>query len=196
MARMLSFSFLTILLASALSAQTGDKPQLSSSEDASAEPVVVEMKIERSLAPEYNGLADVLAEVKADKLVLHYTLTNPAEYDVELTAATISDELNGRVVIVRQPDARVAAYGSTTMTIEVTPLASGPFSFAVGMRVGDRDYSYPVQSTMTSVLHVTFSAHHHHDDDHHCSTGAGGNWTLFGAVAAVLAGLAFRRRSR
>jgi MYXO-CTERM domain-containing protein len=186
MARTLFFSVLTILFSSAVLAQD----ESSSTEFVASEPVVVEMKIQRSLSAEFNGIADTLASVQADKLVLHYELQNTGERDIELAPVTISEEINGTAVVVRQPELRVVAQGSAIMVVEVRPpQEAGPFSFVVSTAVDGEAYTFEVQATVTAVLD-----HEHDDHHHHCSTGESGSGLLLGAVAAVLAGLMVRRR--
>jgi hypothetical protein len=195
MARFLSASFLAVLVSSVLSAQA-DAP-------ADREPVVVEMKIERSLSPDSNGAGDLLGEVQADKLILHYTLQNPTGEDMQVSPeAGIADAVNCAAVVTQRPEERVASGGSTSMTIEVSLNEPGPFSFVVNMVVDDRDYTFPVQSTVTVVLHDDEYYHchdgdcHYHEEEHdHCSTGEGRSWLVLGGVAAVLAAVMIRRRA-
>jgi hypothetical protein len=189
MARLL-FLALFPLLASSLSAQN-----LGSTAPPPDESHVLEMKILRSLSPDSNGVADLLPGVSADKLILHYTLQNAGAKDLELTGMAISQQVNCQVVIAGRPDSKVAANGVTTMNLEVTPEDQGPFSFTVSMTVDGREYSFPVQATVTAVLHWSVSAHGHDHDDDHCSTGEGGSWLLMGGVAALLGTLMLRRRA-
>jgi hypothetical protein len=193
MARLLSVALLALLASSALSAQNLGS---AASPSGDSSPDVVEMKIQRALSPDSNGVADLLPGVDADKLILHYTLLNTGARDLELTGIAISEQVNCRVVVTGRPDSTVAADGATTMNLEVTLQEQGPFSFTVSMAVDGREYSFPVQATVEAVLHWSISAHSHdHDDDHHCSTGAGGSWLLMGGVAAILGTLIFRRRA-
>jgi hypothetical protein len=196
MARILSLSILAVLFSTVLRAQ--DDPSSTPAPD--AEPVVVEMKIQRSLAADSSGVADTLDGVAADKLVLHYELQNLSDRDVRIAGeARLSDQANCAVAIVRQPESTVAAQGSTSMVIEVRPGKSGPLSFTVNMDVDEQAYTFAVQSTVTAVLDHEYHCHwwgcHEHDDHHHhCSTGESGSGLLLGAVATVLAGLLIRRR--
>jgi hypothetical protein len=195
MARFLSLSFLAVLVSSVLSAQA----------DASAdrEPIVVEMKIERSLSPDSNGAGDLLGDVQANKLILHYNLQNPTRQDMRVSPeVATADEVNCATAVARQPETLVAAGGSTPMTIEVSLNEPGPFSFVVNMVVDGRDYTFPVQSTVTVVLHDDEyyhchdgDCHYHEEEHHHCSTGEGRSWLMLGGMAAVLAALMFRRRA-
>jgi hypothetical protein len=190
MARLLSVA---LLASSALSAQN---PGSAASPPDDSRPGVVEMKIQRALSPDSNGVPDLLPGVNADKLILHYTLLNTGARDLELASIAISEQVNCQVAITGRPDSTVAANGATTMNLEVTPQEQGPFSFTVNAAVNGREYSFPVQATVEAVLHWAISAHSHdHDDDHHCSTGVGGSWLLMGGVAAMLGTLMFRRRA-
>jgi MYXO-CTERM domain-containing protein len=198
MNRTLFLSILAILFSSVMLAQDDLSP---SGEPVASEPVVVEMKIQRSLSAEFNGIADTLASVQADKLVLYYELQNTGERDIELAPVTISGEINGAAVVVRQPESRVAAQASTTMVIEVTPRETGPVSFVITTAVDGEAYTFPVQAAMTVLLHSGDHHHHwwgshshHHGEGHHCSTRENSNGLLLAAVGAVLAGLLIRRR--
>jgi hypothetical protein len=193
MIRFLSFAMLALLAPSVLSAQgIGTTPSLSGDSG----PVVIEMKIQRSLSPDSSGVADMLPGMNADALILHYTLQNTGARDVELARVMTSGQVNCKAVIAGRPDTAVASDSATIMILEVTPQDQGPFSFTVSMAVNGREYSFPVQATVTAVLHTTVSAHSHDkDDDHHCSTGVGGSWLLFGGVAALLGTLMLRRRA-
>jgi hypothetical protein len=196
MARVLSLSILAVLFSAMLRAQ--DDPSSTPAPD--VEPVIVEMKIQRSLAADSSGVADTLDSVAADKLILHYELQNLSDRDVRITGeARVSDQVNCAVAIVRQPESTVAAQGSAGMVIEIRPGKSGPLSFTVNMGVDEQAYTFAVQSKVTAVLDHEYHCHwwgcHEHDDHHHhCSTGEGGSGLLLGAVATVLAGLLIRRR--
>jgi hypothetical protein len=195
MARFLSVSFLAVLVSSVLPAQADGA--------ADREPVVVEMKIERSLSPDSNGAGDLLGDVGADKLILHYTLQNPTREDMRVSPeAGIADEVNCAAVVAQRPEERVASSGSTLMILEISLNEPGPFSFVVNMVVDGRDYRFPVQSTVTVVLHDDEYYHchdgdcHYHEEEHdHCSTGEGRSWLLLGGIAAVLAAIMVRRRA-
>jgi hypothetical protein len=191
MARLLTLTCV-LLACTALSAQADDR-----------EPVVVEMKIERSLDAESNGVADLLDQVQADRLILYYTLQNSGADDLNIAPEVrIADEVNCAAVVTQRPEEHVAAGAGTPMVIEVTPKEPGPLSFSVNMIVNDADYAFPVQSTVTVVLHDEYthchdgSCHTHHDDHHHCSTGESSNWLMLGSVTAALAAVMLRRRAR
>jgi hypothetical protein len=190
MIRTLTIAIIAVLASSVLSAQ-----HLASATLDDNSPVVVEMKIERSLSPESNGVADLIPSVDADKLILTYTLQNIAKREVALTRITTSGQVNCHAMITRRPASTVAANGSTTMVIEVKPQDRGPLSFTVSMVVDGREYSFPVQATVSALLHSTSVSHDHDDDDHHCSTSGGGTWLLIAGAAAILGTLALRRRT-
>jgi hypothetical protein len=189
MARLFSLALLTLLASSALCAQNLG----SAAPPEGSQQGVVEMKILRTLSPETNGVADLLPGVKADKLILHYTLQNTGTHDVRIADVAIAEQVNCHAAIARQPEPEVAANGETTMVLEVSRREQGLFSFTVNMTVDGREYSFPVQATVTALLDHEHD--HHHDDDHHCSTGVGGSWLLLGGVAALLGTLMFRRRA-
>jgi hypothetical protein len=190
MTRFLPLALLILFASSVLSAQDPGATPAPSDESS---PVVVEMKIQRSLSPDSNGVADLLPGVEADRLILQYVLQNIGVRDVEIARMAISDQVNCNVVVTSRPETMVAASSATTMVLEVMPLDRGPFSFVVSMAVDGREYSFQVQTTVTALLD---HEHDHHDDDgHHCSAGIGGSWLLFGGVAALLGTLMFRRRA-
>ena len=185
MTRVLSLGFLTILFSSLLLAQ-----DLSSDSE-----TTTEMKIQRSLRPDSSGVADLLPEAKADRLILYYSLLNDSEREMQLARVDVTEQINCDVAITSRPESQVAAGGATRMVIEVRPRDGGPASFTVSMMVDDRPYTFPVQATVTAVLHWSISAHGHDHDDDHCSTGQGGSWLLMGGVAALLTTVLIRRRA-
>ena len=161
----------------------------------------VEMKIQRQLTADTNGVPDTLDSVVTDRLVLNYELQNVGETDIRLEHVEVIDAVNCKVQITSMPQRLVVAGGSTRMVLEATPGTEGALSFTVNMNVDGRPYSIPVQTTVTAVLHGDdhhchwWGCHSHHTHDHgHCSTGDGSSWALLGAAAAMLAIVVVRRR--
>jgi hypothetical protein len=179
-----------LITATSLAAQTDD-----------SRAGAVEMKIQRPLTSDTNGVPDTLDNVVTDRLVLNYVLQNVGRTDIQLGQVEIVDVVNCKVQITMMPERQVVAGGSTLMVIEATPGTEGPLSFVVNMNVDGQPYSIPVQTTVTAVLHGSdhhchwWGCHSHHTHDHgHCSTGAGTSWLGLAALAAALAVVGVRRR--
>jgi hypothetical protein len=199
MTRILCLALLATLVAGALAAQGA--PEKQPNNVSKADPVVVEMDIERVLSAETNGVADLFDSVQAGKLVLNYRLLNPGDTDIELAEVVISDQVNCSVVISVAPETTVAAGGETTMVLELEPSEEGPFSFNVNTGLNGEPYSFAVQATVTMLLDHEYHCHtwgcHEHDDHHHhCSTTDDQSWLIVGGLMGVLAVFIVRRVAR
>ena len=149
-----------------------------------------EMEVARAATAITDGGTDAAGgRTTGAAFTLTYTISNVGTGPLNLTVpVTIASETNCTATVTTEPGATVAAPGSTSMTISVTPLADGAFSFDVSIDNNDADenpYNWTVQGMAS-----TPPPPEEKKEDNGCAAGAGA-LPLF---AVVVAALYFRRR--
>lgn len=129
---------------------------------------------------------------------LTYTIANQGNVALTITTpVTIAGLVNCTATVVTQPGTSVAAAGTTTLVISVTPTAVGAFSFTVSFANNDADenpYNWTVSGTGTALGGGVAGGGGGGGGCALTSSGTGGWLVVLASV--VLAGFAVGRRRR
>lgn len=93
-----------------------------------------EMDVQRAGVSIADGATDTVSNPGTSPFNLYYTINNDGTTDLTLTSmpeVVISGEVNCTVVVLAAPISPVAAAGSTSFTLQVTPLSSTDFEFDI-----------------------------------------------------------------
>lgn len=149
-----------------------------------------------------DGGADTISNTGTSPFNISYTIRNDGVSDLNLTSmpeVSVSGESNCTVVLLLSPVSPVASGGGTTsFTLQVTPLSAAAFSFDVSIPNDDADEN-PYDFTFTGYpsLPPSPSGGGGNDGGDDCSTrGAPGHGMLMlaGLLALACATLRLRRR--
>jgi len=101
--------------------------------------VAPEIEVTRAGVVIQDGRSDVVSgSLPAIQTALGYTITNRGSAALTLTVPVgVSGEQNCTVTVVTQPGATVAAGGTTSLSLGVTPRAAGAWSFRVSFGTND-----------------------------------------------------------
>ncbi|MCG3182204.1 MAG: hypothetical protein ICCCNLDF_00265 [Planctomycetes bacterium] len=142
-----------------------------------------------------DGGTDALGNrTQSTAFVLTYTVENTGSALLTLgaTAVSVSGATNCTASVTLQPATTVAAAGTATFEVTVTPNA-GAFSFNLTINNDDANESpYNVLVSGTGVAPATGGGDD--DDEGGCSTGGTGNWLMLALLGALLSAVALRRK--
>lgn len=142
-----------------------------------------------------DGGTDALGNrTQSTAFVLTYTVENTGSALLTLgaTAVSVSGATNCTASVTLQPATTVAAAGTATFEVTVTPNA-GAFSFDLTINNDDANESpYNILVSGTGVAPATGGGDD--DDEGGCSTGGTGNWLMLALLGALLSAVALRRK--
>ncbi len=158
-----------------------------------------EMDVTRSGAVADGGTDALTGAVGGTAVVLSYTITNNGNAALSLTLpVTIGALTNCTCTVTTAPTASVAAAGSTTLVITITPIAAGLFSAPVTIINDDADenpYNWTISGTATTASGGGGGGGGGGDDGG-CSTGESNSlWMLAGVLASFALALRLRRKT-
>ncbi|MCC6150605.1 MAG: hypothetical protein IT461_10170 [Planctomycetes bacterium] len=156
-----------------------------------------EMDVTRSGAVADGGTDALTGAVGGTALVLSYTITNNGNAALSLTLpVTIGALTNCTCTVTTAPTASVAAAGSTTLVITITPIAAGLFSAPVTIINDDADenpYNWTISGTATT---ASGGGGGGSGGGGGCSTGESNSlWMLAGVLASFALALRLRRKA-
>jgi len=160
-----------------------------------------EIDVTRGGAPIAVGSTDTLnGAVAGTALAQSYTISNTGGTSLQVTVpVTITGASNCIVNVTQQPVATVAAGGTTTLGISVTPNSAGPFSFSVSVLNDDADegvYTWQVSGTAGAMpIGPGPNGGGSGGGGGGCAAQQSGAWAMIAALVALLAVAAVRRRA-
>jgi len=158
-----------------------------------------EINVTRAATPVADGGTNAVGNVTAGQSqTLTYTIANQGNVALTITTpVTVAGLVNCTATVVTQPGTSVAAAGTTTLVISVTPTAVGAFSFTVSFANNDADenpYNWTVSGTGTALGGGVAGGGGGGGGGALTSSGTGGWLVVLASV--VLAGFAVGRRRR
>jgi hypothetical protein len=145
-----------------------------------------ELDVTRSGAAVADGGTDpVTGTVAGVATSLTYTLTNSGSVALTITGATtVANQSNCTATVITQPAGSVAAGGSTSLVVSVTPTAAGAWSFTLSTPNNDADENPYDWKVVFSAPAITAQPTH--------ATVTAGNTAMFSVTASGTAPLAYQ----
>lgn len=147
-----------------------------------------EMTLLRAGSPIPDGGIDSIDSTGTSPFNITWTIRNDGTTDLSVSPPAISGESNCTVTVLNQPVSPVAPAGTTTFTLQVSPVSATDFSFAVSITNDDADenpYNFELQGDTQAPSGGSSGGGGGSDEDCSTSERSGSLWLLVVLLAVV-----------